>query len=331
MGIFNNYVITPRTTVEYSAFRGFTDFTKIGQFDQYETGYPWLAVLGVPEFLEKLKTQDGNDGFKRAMDQFTYALEHEFRGLSGLPDTTAETMEITDGINSQKLINKVVRETSVTITMPYWEKNGGLFTKVSEYYLTGIKDPLSQAKTYHGLIRSGQMLPGPENEIFTFLYWTTDNTMLRVQRAFLLANAQLTKAETSMYDATRGEMSNKEVGLEFNAYAISGEEVDKAAYSILQDITGVEVDRTGVVAPSIFHDLDITDDKGNDATYKKAALDSSSSDFHYGIFGGKTTSGDEDTIHKNDALVHAVTRANTKYTWEDPDKILNPSEETINV
>lgn len=314
MGIFNNYVVTPRTTVEYSAFRGITDFTKIGQFDQYETGYPWLAVLGVPEFLRVLKNDSNNVLFARAMDQFTYALEHEFRGLSGLPDTTAETMEITDGINTQRLINKVVRETSVTVSMPYWEKNGGLFTKVSEYYLTGIKDPLSQAKTYHGLIRSGKLLPGPENEIFTFLYWTTDNTMLRVQKAFLLANAQLTKAETSMYDATRGEMSNKEINLEFNAYAITGEEVDMAAYTILQDITGVKVDQVSVQKPENFHDL------ANATEYKKAALDSTSPNFHYGIFGGKTTSGTEDLVHKNKALADAADRAKN-YSWVDPEQL----------
>lgn len=312
MGIFNNYVITPRDTVQYSAFRGITDFTKISQFDQYETGYPWLAVIGVPEYVKDNCRFDNK--LKKAFSQYVYALEHEFRGLSGLPDTTAETMDITDGINTQKLINKVVRETSVTVSMPYFEKRGGLFTKIGEYILTGIKDPLSQAKTYHGAIRAGRLLPGPENEIFTFLYWTTDNTMLRVEKAFLLANAQLTKSETSIYDGTRGEIGNKEVSLEFNAYAISGMEVDMAAYTLLQDITGVKIDIKGdIEKASNYHDISMGDNE-----YKKAALDSSGESFSYGIFGGKNTNGDIDIINQNVILSGAVSRAKKGYSWEDP-------------
>lgn len=310
MSIYNNYVLTPRNTVEYSAFRGVTDFTKIGQFDQFETGYPWLAVLGIPNFLRGLAKEPENNTFKRALAQFTHALEYEFRGLSGLPDMTADTMEITDGINSQRLINKVTRETSATVSMPYYEKNGALFTKLSEYYLSGIKDPISQAKTYHGLIRAGKMLPGPENEIFTFLYWVTDNTMLRVQKAFLLANSQLTKAETSIYDATRGDMSNKEISLEFNTYVITGYEVDMAAYTLLQDITGVQVvTPDGVQAPSNFTDLHTENQKLDN--YAPAALDSTVDTFHYGIFNK------DDEVHSNSTLVGAIGRAK-QYSHENP-------------
>ena len=37
-GILNNYSIRPRNLTQYTAFRGVTDFTQIGQFAQFETG-----------------------------------------------------------------------------------------------------------------------------------------------------------------------------------------------------------------------------------------------------------------------------------------------------
>ena len=112
-------------------------------------------------------------------------LEYEFRGLDGLPDIQGETFEITDGINTQNIINKVTSETAITVSsnsyphtgkqfhsivtslLPisplvveyievsafvnwqlhnrYFEKSGSLIAKFNEYYLTGIKDRQSQA------------------------------------------------------------------------------------------------------------------------------------------------------------------------------------------
>lgn len=268
-GVFNDYTVTPRDLTKYTAYRGVTDFSQIGQFNQYETGYQFLSVLSLPPFMVKLG--DKNARIKQMNQSFVHMLEYEFRGLDGLPDLTADTLEITDGINTQRLINKVSRETSVTISSNYFEKSGSLITKWSECYLTGIKDPASQAKTYHNLIRdeSVNITPGYENEVFTMLYYVTDNTMLRLERAVLLANCQLTKAETSMYNGSRDNIGNKEMTIEWNCFPIMGTQVDKAAKSLLHDITGVSVTTTN-----------------NTITYKEdktgtATLDSV--DYKYGI------------------------------------------------
>lgn len=316
MSIYNKFVITPRMDVEYNGFRGCTDFTKIGLFNQYETGYPWLAVISMPKFMEVATHSDAASVFgdnhayiKQAIKQFRQGLEYEFRGLSGLPDTTADTTEITDGINSQKMISKVTRESSVTISMPYFEKTGGLYTKNAEWYLTGLKDPVSQAKTYHGLIQAGKCAPGLEKEVFTFMYWTTDATMVRIEKAWLLANAQLTKAETSMYDSTRGDISNKEITLEFNAYAIPGYEVDQAAYTLLQDITGVHHNPYAKLDKDMFGPANKVDKN------HVAILDSTSDTSHFGIFGNAGYKKDEVTK----TLRSLVDRAGTK-KWKDPTK-----------
>ena len=188
----------------------------------------------------------------------------------------ADTFEITDGINTQRMINKVTKETSVTISSQYFEKSGGLITLYSEYYLTGIKDPASQAKTYHGLIADGTLAPGLENEVFTMMYYVTDSTMLRLERAVLLANCQLTKAETSMYNGSRDNISNKEMTIEWNCFPITGYQVDKAANYLLRNITGVNVTvNNGTVTYGGYI-------AGTEST--RATLDSS--DYTYGIMQG---------------------------------------------
>ena len=244
--IANGYVKRPHNLLAYQGLRGVTDFTNIGQFNQFETGYSFLFVLQMPEFMRKLAKLD--EEIKIIYNQFEHVLEYEFRGLDGLPDIGVENNTITNGVQEINMINKVTEDSAITVSMNYFEKTGSPLTKFSELYLTGIKDKRSEAKHYHGLIASGQCDPGYENEIFTFMYVVTDNTYLEVERAVLLSNAQLTKAETSMYNSQRGEISNKELSIEFQCFPVTGAKVDQAAKNLLQTVTGVKINNaaTGV-------------------------------------------------------------------------------------
>jgi hypothetical protein len=277
--VFNNYTIRPRNLSQYTSFRGVVDFSQIGKFNQYETGYSFLEVLEMPKYLTMLRNDDV-ENYGVIYDSFKAMLEYEFRGLTGLPDIDSESYTISDGINEQQLINKVTMQTSTEVSMTYYERQGGLITKFSEHYLTGIKDKMTQAKTYHGLIKKGKMEPSPENEVFTLLYIVTDNTMLRVEKAVLLANAQLTRAETSMYDTTRGDISNVEKTISFRCFPITGNIVDAAAKTVVEDITGVKVTR-----PSNMVGATNTIDNMTG----KAVLDSTN--YKYGVIDENSTLG----------------------------------------
>lgn len=240
VGILNDYTIKPRNLTQYTAFRGVTDFTQIAQFNPFETGYSFLSVISMPRFIDQLAKK--SDDVKALRNSFKHILEYEFRGLQGLPNIEGQAGTITDGINELQYINRVTMDTSVQVSMEVIEKSGSTITKFAEYYLTGIKDRMTQAKTYHGLIKNDLLDPGLENEVFTLLYYVTDNTMLRLERAVLLANAQLTTAELgSLYNSTRGTIDNVSFTLNFNCFPVYGVQVDKAACALLKDITGVRV------------------------------------------------------------------------------------------
>lgn len=301
VGIINNYTAKPKNLTQYTAYRGVTDFTQIGQFDQYETGYSFLSVIKMPKFIEVLGTK--NEDVKTMANSFKHTIEYEFRGLSGLPDISGQTGTITDGINEMAYINRVTMDTSVQVSMSYFEKSGSLIEKFTEYYLTGIKDRMSQAKTYHGLIKNNDLDPGLENEVFTLLYYVTDNTYLTLERAVLLANAQLTTAETSMYDSSRDNINNHEVTIQFNAFPIMGSQVDKAAKVLLEDITGVH---TGYNVNNK-NNLDYSVDDG---VARPAALDSN--DYRYGIMKVPGAPEDEkDTTHSPNGIQELATAVDT--------------------
>ena len=278
-GIINDFTIKPKNLAQYTAFRGVVDFTQLGQFNPYETGYSFLSVIQMPLYIQYLAKLDTSVQYM--MNAVQHTLEYEFKGLSGLPDITADTTTITDGVNELNMINKVTMDTSIQVSSTFYEKSGSVLTKFAEYYLTGLKDKNSEAKTYHGLIKNGYMTPGWENEVFTLMYFVTDSTMMRLEKAYLLANAQLTKADTSMYDSQKGDIGTHEVTYEFNCFPITGYEVDAAAKTLLEDITGVNVEATDTVGNVSYSvDSSVTD---------PAALDSN--DYTYGILNPDDTTG----------------------------------------
>lgn len=239
------YVKMPRNIQEYTLMKGVTDFSNLKQFDLFESGYSFLTVVSTPQFMKILGKY--NAELANLEDTFVHIMEGEFRGLDGIPDITSSTSEITNGVNNTELITNVSMETTTDVSMSFYERSGSALTKYLNTYLTGIKDPYSKAKTYHGLIESGEVTnPGADLEVFTFLYYVTDNTMRKIEKAYLLANAQpQTAPNGEMYNSTRGTIEFKELSISFKCYVIMGDDVNKyAAMMLTNDLSeNATVDR----------------------------------------------------------------------------------------
>lgn len=217
--------------------RGVPDFSNISQFNQYETGYHYVIVCAIPTCLSVMRDQKLSDGtsVETLINNFVNAIEQETKGISGFEDTQSESMDITDGITTINAIQKVTTQGGGSFSMTFTEKSGTPIVKLCDYYLRGLKDPRTQAKTYNGALDMGRItIPGFEKEVFTFMYINTDNTCKKIEKAYLLTNVQLTKAETTIYETTKGDISNKEITLEFNAFPIDGKQVDELAQDMLK-------------------------------------------------------------------------------------------------
>ena len=152
------------STANFACMRGVTDFTNAAQFNLFESGYAHLYVIGMPKWIEDFP----DDDVKKMADTFKYILEYEFKGLDGIDDINTDKLEVTDGVSTMNVIGKVTKQSSAEVTMSFTEKSGSVITNFIKFYLEGIKDPRTQAKTYHGLIRSGAIWGGFENEVFAY-------------------------------------------------------------------------------------------------------------------------------------------------------------------
>lgn len=224
----------PKSTKDYMDMRGVVDFGNLMQFAPYESGYCFIAVIAAPACMKYTEQN------KELQERFVNIIEQEFKGLDGIDDISSETMDITDNISTLQLISKVNQTTASQISMKFTEKSGAPITKYISSYLRCIKDTKTQGKTYGGYITADNVdtvNPGPEKEVFTMLYIVTDNTCLRIEKAFLLLNAQPTNAEYSdLYNVEKGDISSKEITVPFNAFVVDGTLPNKIALAYMRSI-----------------------------------------------------------------------------------------------
>jgi len=225
-----NYVLT----------RGAQDFGNLAQYNMYEKGYPFLIIVKAPECLTKLGQI--NTEYGEMVNSFLHILEYEFRGLDGLEAISSETQEIADGLSTLEVITKVTMQSASTFSMRYNEKAGSLITRVQELYLRGLRDPRTGFKHYNGLIPDYIPDPGFDKECFSFLYFTTDNTGLALEKAYYIVSAQLTQSDQTIYDSEKGTVEFAEVSVEFRGFPVTGSEVNKQAYKVLNYINSTDDD-----------------------------------------------------------------------------------------
>lgn len=232
----------------YRLMRGVPDFGSLVQFNPYETGYAAFIICQMPKFIELLAKYDAN--YNKLISNWAHIIEYEFKNFDGLEGLTADTIQLGDDLNSINVISKVNMQSASEFSLTYDEKSGSPLTKFAKLYLTGIKDPRTQVKTYHGLIHSNKMEPGFENEVFTFLFITTDNTMREVENAVLLIGCQLNSADLDMYNYTKGDISKREVTVKFSGYPVQSTYIDKAAQAMMTYLLSADAGARQIIVNS---------------------------------------------------------------------------------
>lgn len=242
-----------KDVTKYRLMRGVPDFGSLVQFNPYETGYAAFIICQMPKFIEELANREE---YGKLISNWAHIIEYEFKSFEGLDAMSADTISLGDDLNSINVISKVNMQSASEFSLTYDEKSGSPLTKFAKLYLTGIKDPRTQVKTYHGLIHGSGMEPGFEKEVFTFLFIATDNTMLKVEAAYLLIGCQLNSADTDMYNYTKGDINKKEITVKFSGYPIQSNQIDKAAQDMLTYLLSANAGARQIIVSS--DDFDYT-------------------------------------------------------------------------
>ena len=249
----------------YKLMRGVPDFGSLVQFNPYETGYAAFIICQMPRFIELLAKK--NASYEKLMKNWAHIIEYEFKSFDGLEAMSADTISLGDDLNSINVISRVNMQSASEFSLTYDEESGSPLTKFAKLYLTGIKDPRTQVKSYHGLVHSNQLEPGFENEVFTFLFIATDNTMREVEAAYLLIGCQLNSADLDMYNYTKGDINKREVTVKFSGYPIQSSYVDAAAADMLKFLLSTDAGARQIIVNS--NDFDYTGVSAITKTMKK--------------------------------------------------------------
>lgn len=269
--IFSNLTET-KDLSKYMLMRGVTDWADLSQYNLYESGYSFLVVCKIPKILEKLRAK--TDEYKKLIDTYVHILEYDFRGLSGIENITSETGQLTNGIQNIEIINKVQKQSASQFSMTYLERKGGVISRVNELLLRAIKDPVTEVKTYLGLIEEGELEDGFENEVFSFMYIVADNTLMNLEKAYYIVAAQPTEANNDIFNSDKASIEFKELTVTFRGYPITNIKVQEKAKSFLDWIrtntTWIETDfnYTGVNDLTPYNNSILTSD-GNSVAYTK--------------------------------------------------------------
>lgn len=228
--IFSNLTQT-KDLSKYMLMRGVTDWADLSQFNLYESGYSFFVVCKIPKVLEKLRAK--SDEYQKMIDTYIHILEYDFRGLSGIENITSETGQLTNGIQNVEIINKVTKQSASQFSLTYMERKGGVISRVNELLLRAIKDPVTEVKTYLGLLEEGELEDGFENEVFSFMYIVADNTLMNLEKAYYIVAAQPTEANNDIFNSDKATIEFKEITVTFRGYPITGIKVQEKAKSFL--------------------------------------------------------------------------------------------------
>lgn len=295
-----------RDVTSYRLMRGVPDFGSLVQFNPYETGYAAFIVCGVPKFMKKLGEKQKT--YLDLLKNWVHIIEYEFKSFEGIEGITADTIQLGDDLNSINVISKVNMQSASEFSLTYDEKSGSPLTKFAKLYLTGIKDPRTQVKTYHGLIHSGEMDPGFENEVFTFLFITTDNTLRKVESAYLLLGCQLNSADTDIYNYTKGDISKRDITVKFSGYPVQSMAITEAAEGMMEYLLTSAAGKRQIIVNS--SDYDYTGTKSIGETYEaytndtiNGAVNNANANIANGVFDAVRSAG----INATNAVVNIAT------------------------
>lgn len=223
------------TFVDANIFRGIMklDDKNINQFQQKITGYGFFFWTKSPPMFDK-----GNPELWRSFKNWTEKGATTFDGFTSL---TLDTTEVTGGFNAKPIILPVVsKEDQNNFSMQIWEPKGSLTRSATEWWISGISDPETALRHYHGLIESGELESKPSNHTAECIYIQTDETGMGIEAAYFFANVYPTSIDKSDSNLSAGDHTYVQLTLEFACRKYQSEYINTVATDIIKNYWKIE-------------------------------------------------------------------------------------------
>jgi hypothetical protein len=248
--MINNSKITSQsginnTTNEFvnsNLFRGIVrlDDKNINQFQQKLTGYGFFFWTKAPPMFDH--------GNPELWTMFKNYSEKGLTTFDGFGNMTLETSEIMGGINGKPIVlPETTREDQNNFSMQVWEPKGSLCRSAIEWWMTGISDPETGYRHYHGLIADYVNSGGskgleckPSNHTAECIYIQTDETGYGIESASFFANVFPTSIDKSDTNFNAGDHTFVQLTLEFACRKYQSKEINTVAAEIVKNFWKIE-------------------------------------------------------------------------------------------
>lgn len=221
--------------VDSNLFRGIIrlDDKNINQFDQKLTGFGFFFWTKAPPMFDK-----GNPELWTAFKNYTEKGATTFDGFSSL---SIETSEITGGVNARTVtLPETSREDQNNFSMQVWEPKGSLCRSAIEWWISGISDPETGFRHYHGLIGDGTLESKPSNHTAECIYIQTDETGYGIESANFFTNIFPTQLDKSDTNFSSGDHAFVQLTLEFACKKYQSTKINAVAKEIVDNFWKIE-------------------------------------------------------------------------------------------
>lgn len=241
--MITNSKITSQTGINKSAnqyvdanlFRGIVrlDDKNINQFNQQIGGFGFMFWVKTPPMFDK-----GNPELWSSFKNLTEKGHTTFDGIGNL---TLETAEIQGGLNGRAIVMpSISREDSNTFSIQVYEMKGQPIKEALNWWITGISDPETAYRHYHGLIASGALESKPSNHTAELMYIQTDETGLKVEYCCYWTNVFPTTVDKASANISHGDHAYTQFTPEFSGRKYESKKINEVAADILTNHWKIE-------------------------------------------------------------------------------------------
>lgn len=213
---------TKESITDYTMFVGGLDSTvpSLYQWDPLKTGFARLFMVRQPWFMRQV--------FPDKMKKFKHILEYGNTSVSGIGDTTLQTVQMTGGNVGKSIDLPTIAQNDTTeITIQVYELSGSPVRETIWAWINGMADELSGYTHYWGMIEADHsLLANQANQVAEFIYVTTDQTGWNIEFCCMFANCYPTNVKNDHFNYSAGEHSLVEYPIAFKANMHTGYEIN---------------------------------------------------------------------------------------------------------
>lgn len=215
----------------YALFLGGTNVTSksLEQYDPLKTGFARIFFLKMPVFMKEVMPDETK--------KIKHLMEYGFTGIDGIQNITMDFESINGGYSGKSFETATgSKDDTNSITIKLYEFSGSPVREYITTWISGISDPFTGLKHYHGAIGKNNIEAAQVNEVAEAIYVQTDATGRSdsIEYACLLTNMIPKQAKTDQFNYESGSHPIVQTDIEFTTTKYESAAINELAKALVK-------------------------------------------------------------------------------------------------